>query len=97
MQVVGTSTDLEAESSQESFFAAYSLVNNSLEERFIDLLLLLDGQQISIKLEEMCSIDLSVVVEALKVVSLNCNSKFGDDLLAYTACLVLLWDKGTRC
>lgn len=73
MQVVCNSNDLEAEASPESFFAVYSLVNNSLEERFIDLLLLLDGQQTSSKLEERCSIDISRVVEALKVVSLDCK------------------------
>ncbi len=69
--MVGEADDLEKEVDHGNFFAAYSLVNNSLEEMFIDLLLLMDESQADTKMEEKCMVDFSEVLEALKAVTLK--------------------------
>ena len=45
LQAVESAENLEKELNQDNFFKEYSAVNSLLEERFIDLLLLLDGHK----------------------------------------------------
>lgn len=70
-QVVGAANDLGKEMDPGNFFAAYSQVNNSLEQMFIDLLLLMDSCKTGSKQEKRAVVDLSGVIEALKAVTLK--------------------------
>ena len=49
---------------------AYSSINNSLEERFIELLLLIDGQKADFNPKERFSIDFSGILDALKDIAI---------------------------
>lgn len=57
---------LLGEMDQNKFFAAYSCVNNSLEERFIELLLLMDGHNAEFNLEDGYSVDFTKAFDAIK-------------------------------
>lgn len=72
--MIAETSYLEEEADQVKFFATYSFVNNSLEERFVDLLLSMDQQKVEVNPEEMCSVDLTEIVEDLKAVTQQkCN------------------------
>lgn len=74
-QVVCAANDLEEETDAGNFFAAYSQINNSLEQMFIELLLLMDGYKIDSKPQARAMVDLSGVIEALKAVTLQKQSE----------------------
>lgn len=59
---------LEAECDQSRFFKQYSSVNNKLEERFVDLLLLSNSAEVEmeLKLERSGLLDLSGVIKAIE-------------------------------
>ena len=71
IQVISEAGDLEKEKDSSTFVSAYTAINNSLEQMFIDLLLLMDGCTTNIKDEQKATIDVSGVVEALKVVAIK--------------------------
>ena len=69
--MIGDADSLEEEKNREHFFAAYSPINNSLEQMFIDLLLLIDGWKSRVKPAERVLFDLSEVEDAIKAVTLK--------------------------
>ena len=71
IQVVCDANELEKEADPGAFFGSYSQINNSLEQMFIDLLLLMDGCASDVVHEERTVIDLSGVTEALKAVTIR--------------------------
>lgn len=85
-QVVCAANELGKELDPSNFFAAYSQINNSLEQMFIDLLLLMDSCKTNGKPEERAVVDLSGVIEALKAVTLkqsegNCGELRNDGVV----------------
>ncbi len=73
VQVITNADDLEREQDQDSFFGAYSSVNNSLEERFVDLLLLMDRCKSQTRPSKSREINFSEFLE--EVTLLRCHGK----------------------
>lgn len=79
---------LQGEMDQTKFFSAYSCINNSLEERFIELLLLMDSQNADFNLDSSFSVDFTEALDGLKnarisskgTYSICANWKFGEEV-----------------
>lgn len=76
-QVIKEADDLQQEKDRDKFFAKYTSINTALEEKFIELLLFLDGQKYECK-GLRYSIDFSSVFNAVRDLELqkaNVNSE----------------------
>ena len=81
LQVMEEASCLQTESDQNKFFVSYSSVNNSLEEKFIKLLLLIDGQGTTPFSSARRVVDFSKVFDALSEVVVPEEGKLQLNLL----------------
>jgi len=72
LQVIDDASRLENEVDQAKFFTKYPMVNHSLEESFLSLLLLLENwSNADVYLQESGLVDLTEMVEAIKAIALK--------------------------
>ena len=69
-QVIDEASNLQREKDQAKFFVGYSSITNSLEERFIELLLLINDKKIDFGSEKRM-IDFTRVFDALKDITIS--------------------------
>ena len=66
LQTIKEADTLEVECDQNTFFSKYSSVNAMLEERFVDLLLLISKCEVGVELELPVGFDLSGVLKVIE-------------------------------